>query len=237
MKKDQVTFGWFHSLDARAKIVGVLSLTIATALLTDPLLILGSFAFAIALACVSGANPRLLMKSYALSMPVVAAASLSMLLLSGPGPALAMLARTSACIVPLLVLAAGTESFDLFRGLRNLKVPAIMTTLIMLTHRFVLLFVEELDRMRTARRARGFMGGRNLLDRYGLHILSSTAGMMLVRADLRAGRVYDGMRSRGFQRDLIRGTARRIGLLDFAFASGFASFAAILATCQFGGLV
>ena len=228
---------WFDSVDARAKLLGVFVFVIASALLTDQRLILAALGIAISLAAVSRIRPRTLMRSYALALPFVLAASISMLFASGVSNSIAMFLRTSACIIPLLLLANGTDSFDLFRGLRRLRVPALVTSLLMLTHRFILLFSDELGRMKTARRARGFGGARSLLDRYGMSVLANTAGMVLVRADERANRVYEGMKAKGFRGDAIPEGTSRIRTLDIAFAICLTAAGAFLAISQLGGAV
>jgi cobalt/nickel transport system permease protein len=134
----------------------------------------------------------------------------------------------------LLVLAAGTDTFDLFAGLRRLHVPAIMTTLLMLTQRYILLFSEELSRMSIARRARGFSGARNLLDRYGLRVISFTAGMVLVRSFDRADDVYEGLKCKGFSSEMTPWRRSRATVKDMLLVLGLVAVAGALLTAQVG---
>ena len=193
---------WFGLVDSRAKLVGILSFVVVSATLTDAALIAASLAVALAFAAMSGVQAALLVKSYLVALPFIVLASVSVFVFVSIESGINMWARTSACVIPLLVLVSGTEPFDLFAGLRRLRVPAVITTLLMLTHRYILVLSGELARMKVARRARGFRGGRNLLDRYGLRILSNTAGMVLVRSSVRADRIYEGLKARGFDGEM-----------------------------------
>lgn len=227
--------GWFHSVDIRTKLVAIALFVVVSALLTDVRLIGASLTIGLAMAALSGTRPRTLLKAYAITLPLIFASSASVLILTGVWNGLAMFMRTSSCIIPLLVLVNGTDSFSLFGGLRGLGVPAVFTTLLMLTHRFVLLIGSELSRMKIARRARGFRGGRSLLDRYGLSVLSNTAGMTLVRADGRAERIFEGMKARGFRGVALPSLPTRPNPLDFVFAGLIVSSALALALFQIGG--
>jgi len=223
---------WFGKLDARAKILGIFSFVIATALLTDPILVLCALVCSIAIASLSRLPLRHLGKAYLAALPFLAFASFSIFLFAGAEKGVMMLARTSACVIALLVLATGTDTFELFSGLRRLRVPGILTTLLMLTHRYLLLLSEELDRMRVARRARGFSGGKNLLDLQAFRILSNTAGMLLVRSSGRAERIFEALRMRGFSKDMRSWRETRIAAPDAVFMLALVAVAAALLLLQ-----
>ncbi|MCU0852064.1 MAG: energy-coupling factor transporter transmembrane protein EcfT [Thermoplasmata archaeon] len=223
---------WFGKLDARAKILGIFAFVIAAALLTDPVLVMCALACALVTALLSRLPPRHLAKAYLAALPFLAFASFSVFLFAGFERGISMLARTSACVIALLVLATGTDTFELFSGLRRLRVPGILTTLLMLTHRYLLLLSEELDRMRTARRARGFSGGRSLLDVQAFRVLSNTAGMLLVRSSGRADRIFEALKMRGFSKDMRPWRETRIAALDAAFMLALVAIAASLLLLQ-----
>lgn len=225
---------WFGRLDPRAKIVGVFAFVVVTALLTRPELIAIALVLTLSVAAVSRVPYLGLVKAYAVALPFVAFASLSVFLFSGSDKGLAMLGRTSACVLLLLVLVLGTETFDLFGGLRRLRIPAVLATLLILTYRYIIVVSDEFSRMRVARKARGFGGGRSLLDRYALKILSFTAGMVLVRSTSRADRVYEGLKCRGFTGDLTMWKRPRMTAKDGAFLASLIAISAVLATIQTG---
>jgi len=227
---------WFGRLDSRAKVVGVFTCVIVIALLTTLELVSVALMFAVVLAAASRVPSVSLGKAYAAALPFILIASASIFLFSGTDKGLAMLMRTSACVLLLLVLVLGTETFDLFGGLRRLRMPEIIATLLMLTYRYIIVVSEELARMRVARKARGFAGGRNLLDRYALRILSYTAGMVLVRSTGRADRVFEGLKCRGFTGDMSIWRKSRLSATDGAFLASLIAFSALLATAQAGVL-
>jgi cobalt/nickel transport system permease protein len=225
---------WFGKLDARAKLAGVFVFIVVSALLTRVELVFASLAVALTMTVVSMLPLDHLAKMYIAALPFILLASVSVFLFGGWERGIEMWARTSACVLLLLVLAAGTESFDLFSGLRRFRVPAIITTLLMLTQRYIQLLSEELARMTIARKARGFTGGRNLLDRYGLRIVSYTAGMVLVRSIGRGDRIYEGLKGKGFNGELMPWKKSHITILDTSFVSGLVIVAMVLLTLQLG---
>ncbi len=227
---------WLGKLDSRAKIAGVVAFVVATALLTRTDLIFVSLMLAVSFAAMSQVPYRHLIRMYLGALPFILVASASVFLFSGLERGVDMWARTSSCVIALLVLASGTETFELFSGLRRLGVPKLVSTLLMLTYKYILILGDELDRMKTARRARGFKGGKSLLDRRGLNVIGNTAGTVFVRASARADDGYEGLRARGFRSDmrLLRTTRLRAG--DAAFLAWFACLSSLLIALQLGAV-
>lgn len=219
-------------LDARAKIAGVVAFVVVTALLTRTDLIVASLLLSVSFAAMSQVPYRHLGSMYLGALPFILIAAVSVFLFAGVARGFDMWARTSSCVLALLVLASGTETFELFSGLRRLKAPKLVCTLLMLTYKYILILADELDRMRTARRARGFKGGRGILDRRGLKVISYTAGMVFVRSSDRADRGYEGLRARGFRSDMAPSRATRLVARDFAFIAWFACVSAVLLVLQ-----
>lgn len=227
---------WFWRLDSRVKIICMFGLVVVASLITRAEIVLAALLVSILLAAFSGVFPRRLAVAYAAAFPFMAFASVSVFLFSGWENGLTMLARTSSCVIFLLTLAIGTETFDLFSGLRQLRVPGLITTLLMLTFRFILLLSEELERMKVSRRARGFTGGRNLLDWNAMKVISFTAGMVLVRASTRGDRIYEGLKCKAFNGDMKPWRAVPVGVADCAFLIATACIAGLLAAAQYGVL-
>ena len=228
---------WFGRLDARAKLIGVFSLVVVSAILTRFELVFISLALALTLAAVSVIPPVHLAKMYLVALPLILAASVSVFLFGGWERGVEMWARTTACVFSLLVLSAGTESFALFSGLRRLRVPSVITTLLMLTQRYILVLSEELSRMTTARRARGFRGGRSLLDRYGLKVIAFTAGMVLVRSLRRADNIYEGLKGKGFSKDMRPWRSSSFAIAEVLFVTVLLFAAGALLLVQSGVIV
>jgi cobalt/nickel transport system permease protein len=225
---------WFGRMDPRAKLVGVLIFVVVTALLTRTDLLLVSGAIALVFAGASMVSPRRLVKAYLMALPFILMASVSVFLFGGIERGFDMWLRVSASVLALQVLALGTETFDLFSGLRRLKLPAVLTTLTMLTYRYLLLFMDEYDRMKIARKARGFSGGRSLLDRYGFRVLSDTAGMLLVRSVSRADRIYEALTARGFNEDMSYWRRSALALSDASFLVALIAASGTLLAVQLG---
>jgi cobalt/nickel transport system permease protein len=106
------------------------------------------------------------------------------------------------------IMFRGTESFlaglwlvnvipfdQLLATLRRSGVPAILLAILAFMYRFVFVLWDELDTMRTARRARAFdQAGAIFRWRTG----ASMIGMLLIRALERSERVYGAMCARGW---------------------------------------
>jgi cobalt/nickel transport system permease protein len=225
---------WLSGLDARAKLIGILAFVVATSLLTETRLVLASLAFSVAFAALSRVPPRHLARAYLSALPFILIASVSVFLFAGYDRGLDMWARTSSCVLALLVLASGTETFELFAGLRRLRMPAIITTLLMLTYKYILMMSEELSRMTVARKARGFAGGRSLLDSRGIKVISYTAGMVFVRSAERADRAFDALTARGFDKEMRGWRRSKIAAPELSFVAWFVTVSAILMLLQLG---
>lgn len=74
-------------------------------------------------------------------------------------------------------------------------VPGRLVHLTLLTYRYVFVLADELRRLRTALRVRGF---RAKLDRHSYRTVGQVTGTLLVHGAARAERVAQAMRCRGF---------------------------------------
>jgi len=79
--------------------------------------------------------------------------------------------------------------------LRKLRVPAVVVAILAFMYRYVFVVWDELDKMRTARKARAFSGG-SLWFRW--KTLAQLIGMLLIRSLNRAERIHGAMCSRGW---------------------------------------
>jgi cobalt/nickel transport system permease protein len=227
---------WFRKMDARAKLIGVISIVVIIATLQRIDLLLISLAIGLTLAGLSRVPPVRLVKMYLVATPLILVASLSVFLFGGIDRGVAMLIRTSTCVLCLLVLSGGTDGFALFSGLRRLRVPAVLTTLLMLTQRYITVLSQESSRMATARKARGFKGGRSILDRYGYKIIAYTAGMVLVRSLRRADEVYEGLKCKGFSKDMTPWHSSRFAGTEATFVITLLFASAALLLVQAGAI-
>ncbi|MDD1768343.1 MAG: cobalt ECF transporter T component CbiQ [Methanomassiliicoccales archaeon] len=188
--------------DPRVKIVSTIVLVVSMAFLTGlyPLLICLGFLFA--LVAISNVPWKHLGKSYLMAFPFVLFASITVLLTSGPEHGMSMFLRVTNSLLALILLVSTTPFFDVLKSLRWFRVPTIISSLLLFTYRFIFVLLDELERMKIARKARGFEGGRNILQKDALRIIAYTAGMVFVRSNTRAGNIYDALRSRGYDGEI-----------------------------------
>ncbi|MDD1770766.1 MAG: cobalt ECF transporter T component CbiQ [Methanomassiliicoccales archaeon] len=220
----------FFRIDARVKLICTVGLAVVAALLTSFWAIALLFAFVVLMTIVSGLPARHLLRNYAYALVFILFATLTMLLTSGVEAAAAMFMRISASVLALILLVATTPFFQLLEALHALHMPRILCSLIMFTYRFIFVLLEEVSHMNLARKARGFEGGRNVLDREAFGTLSATMGMAFVRAYSRASNIYDALLSRGYSGEIRMRGMKRAGGPEVVLAAVFvlAGMAAIL---------
>ncbi|UCF08649.1 MAG: cobalt ECF transporter T component CbiQ [Thermoplasmata archaeon] len=208
----------FFHVDPRAKVVGFVFTVVVVALLRDlaPLLIV--LVFVIFLILLSNIPPGHIFKRYTMALPFILIASASLYLYSGTITSLAMFLRVSSCVLLLVLLSSSTPFFDLLRASQRLGMPRLIIILMMFMYRYIFVFTEEYQRMRMARSARGFSGGKHLLDKRAMMALSSTAGMLLVRAYQRGTRIYDALLCRGYDGKIRTLTNMHLAPMDIAFS-------------------
>lgn len=99
-------------------------------------------------------------------------------------------------VVTLLLVWWATATVELhLKAAYSLRLPKLFLQLLMLTHRYLHLLIEEFRRLRIALRVRAYR------HRAGLHTwrtVGHLTGTLLVRSYERAERVGQAMRSRGF---------------------------------------
>ncbi|MBX9625503.1 MAG: cobalt ECF transporter T component CbiQ [Gemmataceae bacterium] len=108
---------------------------------------------------------------------------------------LAVLCRALAIGSLTLVLVGTAPLHQTFAAAARLRVPGVLVLLALLAYRYTFLLGDELRRMRTAARVRGF---KATATRHGYRTLGHLTGAVLVRGADRADRVADAMRCRGF---------------------------------------
>lgn len=147
-------------------------------------------------AIVSRASIRQLLLRLLLVEPLVIGIALLALLRPGGGLLfLSMVTKSTLCLACMILLTATTRFSDILDVMRRLHVPALLITSLALTHRFMFVLVEEMQRMQRARRSRTFVEGRAAS--WGGS--AQVAGRLFVRASERAERVYLAMCARGWE--------------------------------------
>lgn len=136
---------------------------------------------------------------FALALPFVAAGprvelagtAVSQLGLVGAG---ALLLKATTGVLLGITLAATTTPHDLLDGLRTLRLPAILVAIASFMIRYTAVVLADLQRMRTARTARCYAGGR-----FGhLRYEAAGVGTLFIRSFERGERVHRAMLARGY---------------------------------------
>jgi cobalt/nickel transport system permease protein len=222
-----------HRLDARAKIVGLLSVTFVA--VSAPLAAWPAWAAcALALAGVAAAGrvpPRELLRRCRAPLALVLALAVTVPFVRGGGwrldlgpvavheAGLAVLAGVAAKAaigtLSAVLLMATTSLPDVLAALERMRVPRLLVTIAGLTYRYLFLLSEEAARMRAALAARNWRP-RNPA---AAGAAGRVAAALFLRAHARAERVHLAMLARGFDGTPPAAAARPLGLWDLAFAA------------------
>lgn len=91
----------------------------------------------------------------------------------------------------------GSARFDISMiTLQQLKCPKVIVQMLLFTYRYIFVFIEEMKRMDTAMRCRGFV---MKTDVNTLRVMGNFVGTLLVRSFERTSRVYKAMLSKGYE--------------------------------------
>lgn len=108
---------------------------------------------------------------------------------------LAVLARSTLCLLTMILLSGTTPFADLLGVLRRTGVPAILVSVVALMYRYLFVLIEEAGRMRRGRSSRTFRVGRVRTWKSSAAIV----GQLFLRSSARAERVYAAMCARGWR--------------------------------------
>jgi cobalt/nickel transport system permease protein len=233
-----------HLLPAHTKVVAAVLLVcvvVATpvrawpALLAYPLLVLG-------LAVAAGLPLRTVGRRMVVELPFVVFALLLPVVAAGErvdvlgvplsvaglvGGATLLLKATTGVLVGVL-LASTTRSRDLLAGLERLRLPQPLVAISGFMLRYASVVTSDLSRMRLARAARGYGGGR-----LGhLRIEAAGAGTLFVRSYERGERVHRAMLARGYTGRMPSLDGGAAGVRDWALAVGVPLTAAAMAVAS-----
>lgn len=188
----------FSRFDPRVKTTCTFAMVVLVSTLTDPEALSLALSFTVLMLALARVPAGHVVKGYAAALPFIAFASITMLLTSGEGAAIAMGMRITTSVLLLLLLVHTTPFMDLLWTMRWFRMPYLVSDMLLFTYRFIFVMLDESGRMRLARASRGFKGGRSLLDKEAFRVLSNTIGMIFLRSYRRAGRVYVALLSRGY---------------------------------------
>ncbi|MFU8819859.1 MAG: cobalt ECF transporter T component CbiQ, partial [Desulfurivibrio sp.] len=204
--------GWLQGRDPRSKLVGLLGLTLAFAMVADLRLVPLMLAVAMGLTAISGLSgrfifrrlryPSLLLLTLLVTMPLLVGETellgWGVLALHREGLEAALLigSRFLAIVLSALVLLNTSPPADNIKAMRALGLPWIMVDMALLVLRYLQVIGNDLGRMRTAMRSRGFNERR--FSPAGLKNLAWLSGSLLLRSYERSDWIYRAMRLRGY---------------------------------------
>jgi len=111
--------------------------------------------------------------------------------------ALALIVTRFLCILTVgLVLFGSAPFLTNVKAMRSLGLPSVLADMTLLSYRYIEQFGDDLARMQTAMRLRGFRASKFSLRNLG--ILASLAGSLLVRSYEQSEQVYKAMILRGY---------------------------------------
>lgn len=149
--------------------------------------------------------------------------------------ALIFFLRVFTAVSALALLTATTGFRELMNALKELRLPHILVGLIEFTVRYIFVLAEELQRMKTARKARSFDEGKSLLDRRVLRILGCLTGVLFMRSYERGERVFYAMLARGYTSRTDGLSRRALCTKDVCIGAGIFLFALSLRLIEMGG--
>ncbi len=103
--------------------------------------------------------------------------------------------KSFSILALLIALVATMPVAALGNALGSLGVPGKLNQLLLVSYRYIFVIEQEYQRLVRAAKIRGFQPGTNL---HTYRTYAYLAGMLFVRASMRAQRVYQAMLCRGF---------------------------------------
>ena len=208
-----------HRLDPRAKIVGLLGLTlvaVTTPLERWPVFVACAAALAI-YAAAGRVTPLDVWRRVRVVLPIVllAAALLPLARADGLSIFAAVAAKAVIGTTSAALLAATTPFPQVLRGLEALRVPRLLVLIAAFMYRYLFVIAAELGRMRWALLARGYRPRRP----FHAAPAGRVASALFLRTYGRGERVYRAMLARGYRGTMPQSAPLALTSADIAFVA------------------
>ena len=226
----------FFLFDARVKLASTVALVVTAAFLRDIQSLLMVLAFAVLMILMAAVPLHHVAENYLLALPFIAAASIALAFTSSLINAETMFLRVSASVLALILLTTTTPFFEMMAAFRWFRMPRLLTNLILFTYRFIFVLQDEAARMKLARKARGFTGGRHLFEKQAFRTLSSSIGMTFVRSSQRGSDMFDALLMRGYDGEIRTLKRPKVHLRDGFLAITFSLICLAAILVQNGGV-
>ncbi|WP_017611798.1 cobalt ECF transporter T component CbiQ [Nocardiopsis salina] len=235
-----------HRWDPRCKLVSLGALALACAVVTDPFLVPAVLAVAASLVLLSRLPAGFVLARLRRPGAILFCLVVALPLVSGPtvllelGPVslyregtleLFLIAGRFTAVVTLALIAFATAPMHTsITALRALRLPQVLTDMLLLTHRYLQEIDQDLSRMRRSARLRAFAPRRP--DRRTLATVGALGGSLLVRSHDRSTRVHRAMLLRGHGNRPPGRHTFRAGTADLAGTAAALTAAAALITLE-----
>jgi len=202
----------FHHWDPRYKLVGLITLIFAFSFIRDLRMLLAMIGVTVAIYTISKLPASFMLRRLRYPSFFLLTMVFILLFLSGEtviaslGPisvrqegllAAVLISTRFICILTMgMVLFSTNPLLTSIKAMRALGLPAIMADMALLAFRYIQEIGQDLQRMLTSMRLRGFTGRRFSL--HGLRILAWLSGSLLLRSYERSEWVYKAMILRGY---------------------------------------
>jgi cobalt/nickel transport system permease protein len=103
--------------------------------------------------------------------------------------------KSTLSLLTVLLLSNTTPFSKILDVSRRLRLPSIMITILALMYRYLFVLIDEMERIRRARRSRTFVRWKT----GNWFILATVVGQLFVRSTDRAERIYSAMCARGWK--------------------------------------
>jgi cobalt/nickel transport system permease protein len=228
--------GLLQRLDARAKLIGMLGLLIATGLVRHVSVLVGLYLLVLALAVASRIDPGWFIKRVWLFIPlftgiVVLPAMFSFvtpgetvlplghwfghevgLTRQGLTSAALIVCRVATSISLVVLLTLTTSWARLLAALRALFVPRLLVLVLGMAYRYLFVLLDSVAEMVTARRARTVAAKRS---RRGERAIATfSGGALFGKAHALSEEIHQAMLARGFSGEVVTLEWARIGAID-----------------------
>jgi cobalt/nickel transport system permease protein len=138
-------------------------------------------------------------------------------------------------IVLVTFVIFGSSRFDVsMLALQRLRCPKVIVQMVLYSYRYTFVFLDEMRRMHTSMRARGFIPGAN---RRTLGVYGHFVGTLLIRSFERTDRVYKAMLAKGYQGELHSMVTFQSVPVDYMKALAMLVLGGALLTLDFSGVL
>lgn len=229
-----------HNLDPKVKIVSTVALILSNALISDGQWGLFGLTWAILIAITFAAKLSLLFifKRGLIALPF-ALVSITVLftipgdplyefslfnwklIITFPGLVrfISIMVRAWLSVQAAILLTATTSFPDIAHGLRHLRVPLILITILSFTYRYLFVLSSEAARLLQARAARSasLPGTKKPPIAWQAKNAGNMVGQLFLRSYERSDRVFNAMVARGFQGEFLTYNPHHIKAKDWIF--------------------